>query len=101
MQLAAINGDCHGGGEERLGSGTDLEDRLRVNWWAVFTTHAISLAADRFVAYNNSDRHAGDLERFHAAGHILVEFRNEFLNALLDTGIRRARLSRAERLSIH
>src|SRR5205814_7889902 len=67
-QLAAIDHDCHGRGEERLGGRADLENRSRINRQSIaLAAHAEALGVNKLVVGNDSKGQARYVEPLHPA----------------------------------
>jgi len=85
-QLAVIDQDRHGRGEERLGSRADLENRPRINRQSVaLAAHAETLGVYKPVVGNDSDGQARYVEPLHPAGNVGFDIRNQFLHPALDS----------------
>jgi hypothetical protein len=88
LEFAAIDHDAHGCREERLGGGTDLENRARINGRAAaLAAHAEPLGVDETVARDDADREPGHAERLHRACGVSLEIGNEHLDACFHGGI--------------
>ena len=85
-QLAAIDHDRHGRGEERLGGRADLENRPRINRQSVaLAAHAETLGVYKPVVGNDSDGQARYVEPLHPAGNVGFDIRNQLLHPALDS----------------
>jgi hypothetical protein len=93
-KLVAIDGNRHGGGEERLGGRSDLEDGVRVDRLAVaLGAHAETLRVGQPVAGDDADGDAGAVEILHPRFDIGFEIGRQRLDGRngFGTRLRRAR----------
>src|SRR6478736_4371847 len=77
-QLAAIDHDRHGRGEERLGGRADLEKRPRINRQSVaLAAYAETLGVYKPVVGNDSNGQARYVEPLHPTGNVGFDIRNQ------------------------